>query len=318
MNRRQLIQALLALLGTSLGLSGCARATPVTVGIHPWPGYEPLLLARDFGWLGEAVVLHEGSNAGDSIAGLKDGKLNAACLTLDEVLSVRASGVPLTVILITNESVGADVVLARPDIRTPAELKGRRIAVEQGALGSLVLQKLLAAGGMTAADIDLVDAPPSAQRALWQAGKIDAAISYPPFAAQLIGEGAVRIFDSRQFPHTVFDTLAVRRDRLAQLDSALHALINGHLRALEHLRASREDALRRIAARRGLSFEEAEATYRGLHLPALSDNRRLLMPDGGLLAAARSLSQLMHASGLLAVPDTLTGLVNANYLPRGN
>ncbi len=91
MNRRQLIQALLALLGTSLGLSGCARGTPVTVGIHPWPGYEPLLLARDFGWLGEAVVLHEGSNAGDSIAGLKDGKLNAACLTLDEVLSVRAS-----------------------------------------------------------------------------------------------------------------------------------------------------------------------------------------------------------------------------------
>ena len=318
MNRRQLIQALLALLGTSLGLSGCARGTPVTVGIHPWPGYEPLLLARDFGWLGEAVVLHEGSNAGDSIAGLKDGKLNAACLTLDEVLSVRASGVPLTVILITNESVGADVVLARPDIRTPAELKGKRIAVEQGALGSLVLQKLLAAGGMTAADIDLVDAPPSAQRALWQAGKIDAAISYPPFAAQLIDEGAVRIFDSRQFPHTVFDTLAVRRDRLAQLDSALHALINGHLRALEHLRASREDALRRIAARRGLSFEEAEATYRGLHLPALSDNRRLLMPEGGLIAAARSLSQLMHASGLLAVPDTLTGLVNAGYLPRVN
>jgi NitT/TauT family transport system substrate-binding protein len=58
----------------------------------PGRGCQPLLLARDFGWLGEAVVLHEGSNAGDSIAGLKDGKLNAACLTLDEVLSVRASG----------------------------------------------------------------------------------------------------------------------------------------------------------------------------------------------------------------------------------
>lgn len=316
MNRRQLIQALLTLPGTSLGLSGCARGTPVSVGIHPWPGYEPLLLARDFGWLSEAVVLHEGSNAGDSIAGLKDGKLNAACLTLDEVLSVRASGVPLTVILITNESVGADVVLARPDIRTPAEVKGKRIAVEQGALGSLVLQKLLAAGGMTAADIELVDAPPSDQLALWQAGKIDAAISYPPFAAQLVARGAVRIFDSRQFPHTVFDTLAVRRDFMAELDSALRVLINGHLRALEHLRTSREDALRRIAARRGLSFEEAEATYRGLNLPALSDNRRLLMPDGGLLAAARSLSQLMHASGLLAVPDALTGLVNADYLPR--
>lgn len=318
MNRRQLIQALLALAGSNLGLSGCACSSPVNVGIHPWPGYEPLLLARDFGWLGEAVVLHEGSNAGDSIAGLKDGKLNAACLTLDEVLSVRGSGVPLTVILVTDESVGADVVLAKPNIRTPAEVRGKRIAVEQGALGSLVLQKLLSAAGVTPADIELVDAPPNAQRALWQAGKIDVAISYPPFAAQLIEAGAVRIFDSRQFPHTVFDTLAVRSDQMAQLDSALQALINGHLRALEHLRTSREDALRRIAARRDQHFEEAEAAYRGLHLPALSDNRRLLMADGDLIAAARHLSQLMHTHGLLTAPDTLAGLVSAAYLPRAD
>lgn len=316
MNRRQLIQALLGFWGTNLGLSGCGRGAPVTVGIHPWPGYETLLLARDFGWLGEAVILHEGSNAGDSIAGLKDGTLSAACLTLDEVLSVRASGVPLTVILIMNESVGADVVLARPGIRTPADVKGKRIAVEQGAVGSLVLQKLLAAGDMTAADIKLVNAPPSAQLDLWQAGKIDVAISYPPFAAQLIHEGAERIFDSRQFPHTIFDTLAVRTDRMAQQDSALHTLINGHLRALEHLRSSREDALRRVAARRSLSFEDTEAAYRGLNLPALSDNRHLLMPDGGLISAARVLSQLMHTSGLLAAPDTLSGLVSADYLPR--
>ncbi len=41
------------------------------------------------------------------------------------------------------------------------------------------------------------------------------------------------------------------------------------------------------------------------------------MPEGGLIAAARSLSQLMHASGLLAVPDTLTGLVNAGLSAAG-
>lgn len=296
-------------------MSGCGRSEPLHVGLHPWPGYEPLLLARHFGWLPDAVHLHEGDSARNSIEGLKAGTLSAACLTLDEVLGVRVAGTPLTVILVMNESVGADAVLARPGIRTLTALKGKRIAVEKGAVGSLVLQKTLAAAGLAAHDIDKVNAAPSEQLPLWEAKQIDVAISYPPYSKQLIRAGAHPLYDSRAFPHTILDVLAVRNDRMRAHDTGLRGLVAGYLRALEHLRVNREDALRRIAAWRGTSFEETEAAYRGLHLPSGEENRRLLAPQGDLIRTARNLNELMTTSALLPEPDTLTNLTNAAYLP---
>lgn len=313
MNRRQLLQAFLAL--SCAPVSGCGRVEPVHVGLHPWPGYDPLLLARHFGWLGESVILHEGKSAIDSVAGLKADTLSAACLTLDEVLSVRAGGLPLTVILVMDESVGSDVVLARPEIRTLSGLKGKRIAVEAGAVGALVLHKLLSASGLAKRDLILVDAPPSDQLSLWQSGQIDAAIGYPPFSAMLENAGARRLYDSSQFPHTIFDVMAVRSDRMASQGAGLGALVAGYLRALDHLRYSRDDALRRIAAWRGTSFEAAVAGYRGMHLPGAAENHSLLAPDGNLMGVARTLNEVMMAGGLLAIPDTLAGLVSTAFLP---
>ena len=117
----------------------------MAVGIHPRPGYEPLLLARAFGWLPDGVRLREGHTAGDSVAALQAGELDAATLTLDEVLAVRASGIALTIVLVFDSSVGADMVMARPSIRALADIAGRRVAVERGAVGEIVLQKLLEA-----------------------------------------------------------------------------------------------------------------------------------------------------------------------------
>ena len=315
MNRRDLLRASFALPLTvfGLGLAACARTHPVQVGLHAWVGYEPLLLAEHFGWLGDKVRLHQGGSASDSIAGLEAGTLDAACLTLDEVLGVRARGLPLTVILVLNESVGADVVLARAGISALTDLEGKRLAVEKGGVGALVLQKLLMASGLTKDDIELIDVPPSEHAPLWHAGEIDAAISYPPYSKVLLRDGAVALFDSREFPQTIFDELAVRSDRMRHHRAALRTLVEGQLRALDHLRLSREDGLRRIGAWRGLEFEEVETSFRGLHLPGKAENYRLLAADGALPRAAQALSQLMA----IDTSDTLSDLVSTDFLPRG-
>jgi NitT/TauT family transport system substrate-binding protein len=316
MHRRQALLFPVILSPLAMGLQACASSRPIEIGLHPWPGYEPLLVARQLGWLSDAVVLSEGQSARDSISGLKDGRLSAACLTLDEVLSVRAEGIPLTVVLVMNESVGADVVLVRPEIRNLPGLKGQRIAVERGAVGEVVLHKTLAAAGLDPKDLHIVNSPVDEHLAMWQAGAIDAAISFPPFAKLLQREGALRLFDSRRFPQTIFDVLAVHRERLKELGSNLNHAVTGHFRGLQHLRLNREDALRRIGAWRGMTFEETDASFRGLHLPSVEANRRLLHTQGILVRAAQQLSDLMMANNLLRAPDALKDLVSANHLPR--
>lgn len=316
MRRRHFLRTSLVFPWLPLALAACGRSSPISVGLHPWPGYDSLLLARHFGWLGQEVQLSERSNAGESIAGLQAGQLQAACLTLDEVLAVRASGMPLTVLLVMNESVGADVVLAQPGIRHPSELKGKRLAVELSAVGALVLQKLLIEAGLSQGDLELVDAPPDKHFALWQAGELDAAITYPPFSSLLKRNGAEVLFDSRQFPNTIFDVLAVRQDRMADHDRELRVLTQAHFRAIKHLRLNREDAMRRIAAWRQLSYDEAQASFGGLNLPDLNAHRRLLKPDSKLMTAARNLNDLMLESGRLSAPDPLNKLVTSQYLPE--
>ena len=314
MNRRKLLQASIALPLTS-GILGCSTEAPVDIGLHPWPGYDPLLLAQHFGWFGSAVNLHEGKSASDSIEGLQRGLLNAACLTLDEVIGVRAEGIALTVILVTNESVGADAVLARPSITHITDLRGQRIGVETQSVGSIVLQKTSSAAGLTLSDVEVVNQPVDQHLRLWDEGKIDAAITYPPFSVALERAGANRIYDSRYFPHTIFDVIAVRTDRIARIGASLNTLVAGYLRALDHLRVNREDAHRRIAAWRGSSFEDTEASFRGMHLPSGDENRRLLAPHGNLMAAAQHLGQIMHDNGRLQVRPSLDKLVSDDFLP---
>ena len=290
----------------------------MAVGIHPWPGYEPLLLARAFGWLPEGVRLREGQTAGDSVAALQAGELDAATLTLDEVLAVRASGIALTIVLVFDSSVGADMVMARPSIRALADIAGRRVAVERGAVGEIVLQKLLEAAGLDEAAVTVLDIAPDRQLDAWRAGEIDVAIGYEPFSSLLGREGARRLFDSRHFPGLIFDVLAVRRDRLAVRRAQVEALLAGHFRALAHLRVNREDGLRRIAAWRGLSFDEAERSYAGLNLPDVAGNRSYLDTGGerGILRAARELNALMLRAGRIKVADDLVGLIDPGFLPH--
>lgn len=296
-------------------LAGCSEAGSLAVGMHPWPGYETLRLAREFGWLPNYVRLIEWRNSTETQAGLQAGTLDAGCLTLDEVLLARAEGAPLTVIAVLDESVGADVVLAKPEIRTLADLAGKRIAVEKTAVGGLMLVKLLQAAALDRSAVTLVDLPPDQQAEAWRGQRIDAAVCYEPVASQLETLGGQRLFDSRQIPGTIFDVLAVRRDRLAGRSASLEALVSAHFRAVDHLILSREDALRRIGAWRRQSFAEVAASFAGLNLPDAAGNRRMFLPDGRLARAARGLADVMLANGLLTQRGDLEGLFEPRFLP---
>lgn len=316
MTRRECLGLLAGAASLPLGIAACSPGDDLAIGLHPWPGYEPLYLAEDFGWLPEGVVLRSGDNAGESLAGLRRGELDGAALTLDEVLKARAEGLPLTVVLVFNDSVGADMVLARPEIASLEGLAGARIAVERSAVGSLVLFKLLEAAGLAVNQLEVIDLPPDRQLAAWRRGEIDAAVTYEPAASQLMREGAHSLYDSSRFPDMILDVLAMRRDRLRWRSARLEALVAAHFRSLAHLRISREDAMRRIAAWRGLSFDEVLASYAGMELPDIVGNRRYFGAEGRLQTAASALNEVMVASGLLSRPDSLEGLMEERYLPR--
>ena len=296
-------------------LAACIPGPPLVVGSHVWPGYEFMFLARDEGWFSPGQIeLVETHTASESIQALRDGRIEAAALTLDEVLLARAAGVPLSVVLVFNVSVGADKLLVRPGIETLEELRGRRIGVEASAVGALVLSQALEAADMTLADIVPVPIE-GPHREAWNAYDLDALVTYEPTASQLMLEGADKIFDSTAMPDWIFDVLAVRQDVLKRKAGHVEALVEAHFRGLYALRHSPQDTAYRLAPRLELPGESVLAAYRGLVLPDLAGNQALLdTQEGRLTGAAAKLAGWMTANGRLAATESLDGLATAEYL----
>ena len=316
--RRRLLAALPAF--GLLTLQGCTPPAPLVIAAHTWPGYEFMFLARDLGWLGTSgVSLTRTSSATESIRELEQGRVDGAALTLDEVLRVRASGTALTIVLVFDISAGADVVLARGNIEALPALRGRRIGVESGTVGALMLRKLMVAAELQDADIIAEALPADEHLGAWQAGRLDAIVTYEPTATLIEQTGARRIFDSRMFPPLVIDVLAVRREILHARRDDLRALARAHFRALRHFTRHRLDAAHRLAARMKLPPEGVLDTYRGLELPDVAQNRDLLGGTAPRLAPTLAeVSRLMLELGSLPHADKLAGIVSDVALPQGN
>src|SRR5579884_120415 len=76
-------------------------------------------------------------------------------------------------------------------VRTPADLRGRRVAVNvRGASVEYVLSKILDRVGMTIHDVDIVSVPFPDMPAALVNGSIDAAIPAEPFATRSVDLGA--------------------------------------------------------------------------------------------------------------------------------
>lgn len=315
LSRRQALLSLSILPLLTLA-SACQPETPLTIASHVWPGYEFMFLARSEGWLpADNIRLYETPSATRSIAALREGYAHAAALTLDEVLRVRADGIALTVILVFDVSAGADVVIARPAIQQLSDLRGAVIGAETTALGALMLDRLLSRAGLDKNDVKIVSVTPDGHLEAWRKLQLDALVTYEPTAGRLLAEGAHRLLDSRQFPETIFDVLAVKTEAAQTYRDALRALVAGHFRGIRHLRENPQDAAYRLAARLELPGDKALESFHGLQLPSLAQNRRLLAADGRLQVVSQELSALMLETGLLTRANTLQGLISGAYLP---
>lgn len=298
-------------------LAGCGKSdTPLKVAAHRWPGYELMFLAQLLDWLDpQKAVLVETSTAPESIELLKSGKVDAAALTLDEVLRVREEGLPLTVVLVFDESAGADVVLARPGMQSLVELRGKRIGVEHSAVGEVMLIKLLKAGGLTRQDVEVIDIAVNKQDVAWRQGELDAVVSYYPEVTELQEAGAVAVFDSRDVPGYILDVLAVRTEALEQHKRGIRHIIEAHFRGLAHLRKFPQDAGYRLADRLGVSGFDVASVYHGLKMPGVARNRDLLTSKSGLYSSAKEVNAILLEAQLVRTEGNYDNLINADYLP---
>lgn len=311
-----LSRLLLGVLGGLL-LAACTPEpqTPLRVGTNVWPGYEPLYLARDLGYYPDgAVRLVEYASATEVIQAYRNRAIDAAALTLDEVLQLVQDGHRPRVVAVLDYSDGADALLAR-GVRNLAGLRGKRVGVENTAVGAYLLARALQAASLPRSAIRVVPLEVQEHELAFLNGSVDAVVTFEPVRSRLLWRGARVLFDSRHIPGEILDVLVVRETVLEGRAREARQLVDGWMRALLYLRSEPHDAATRMAPRLGMNAREFLATLNGLRLPDLDENRRLLNGrEPALRAPAQRLVEVMLAERLLHSPVTVDALLDARLL----
>ena len=132
------------------GGHGCSteRREPIKFAVNPWPGYDPLYVARDKGFFTEAglaVSLVDMTSLGASRRAFERGQVDGCGATLVEILlAADQSGLSPKITAVVDYSNGADVVIGTSTLAGLKALKGRRIAIEPGTLHIQLLALALA------------------------------------------------------------------------------------------------------------------------------------------------------------------------------
>lgn len=307
---KQLMVAVMLVAGVSL--LGCTPpAEPLRIVSSPWPGYEPLYLARDLGFLnGQHVRLSEMPSSNVTWEAFNNGSADIATLTLDETLSLLDHGRKLRIMAVMDISSGADVVMARPGINSLSEIKGKRIGIVNIPLGIFMLARTLELAGLSAADVTVLQMPEDKHEKAYLSGEIDVAITFEPFKTRIANAGAQVLFDTRQIPNEVFDLLVVREDVYNRRRDEVCEITRQWFHTQNYIRNNQQQAYHQMGKRMNTDGTDFAVMLGGLKVPDGNENRRLLAGESpAIIEPATRLMQIMLREKLLNNPVNPSQLI---------
>jgi NitT/TauT family transport system substrate-binding protein len=259
----------LALFLLSLGAFSFAQATPLTIGYSDWPGWVAWEVAVEKGWFedeGVDVTL-EWFDYVASMDAFAAGQLDAVCMTNGDTLVTGATGRRSVMALINDFSNGNDMIVAQPGITDVAQLAGKKVGVEIGFVGHLLLLRALEKAGLTEDDVDLINVPTNETPMVLASGDVDAIVAWQPNSSQSLQmvPGSTSIYSSANDPGLIYDTLAIAPESLNRYPSEWGKVAAVWYRIVDFLNdpETQPEALEIMAARVGIAANEYAELMQG-------------------------------------------------------
>ena len=149
----------------------------------------------------------------------------------------------------------SSAILVKPEapLRTLADLKGRRVALQKGSSAHYLAVQAVKKGGLQWADIQPVYLPPADARAAFETGAVDAWAIWDPYYAAAEIAGNVRVLATSR-GLTGNNTFYLAARGLAGSEPTLRALFAALTDTDAHVQANRKDTAQRYADFAGLGL----------------------------------------------------------------
>ncbi len=254
----------------------------------------------------------------DSINALNAGQLDCNSQTLNDTISSVAGGADLQVVLQNDYSTGNDQIIVAEGINSIADLKGKKVAAEEGTVDHYLLLKVLKDNGMSAADITFVPLETGAAAAAFAAGQVDVAAVYAPFNTQALKRpGSKVLTSSREHPGAISDLLVCRREFVEQNPEAIQQVVNAWFATLQLMKDDPATTLPILVQRSGVSEAEFKEYDAGTTIQTLAENRANFKPGSTMTSlpfAAEQISAFLVEVGLAKSKPDLSNLLNSTFV----
>ena len=145
--------------GCQISPQSVIKRSPLKVACITFVGYRPAVIAQEKGFFkaqGVDVELSYVDFAQLQQADFSAGKYDGIGLTLGDFIILSATNPNMQSVLVVDETNGADVVVAQPEIKTVEDLRGKKIGANLGGFSEVFVTEMLRISNLTTDDVNLV------------------------------------------------------------------------------------------------------------------------------------------------------------------
>jgi len=305
-----------------------ADAVVMRLNFSPWGMHAPYFGGRGQGFYRDEGIELEmrapsAGQQGELLVGT--GREQFGITNADSFIKAKASGVPIVAIMADEPDNPFSVITLRTSgIDTPEKLRGRKIAWFQSQAPGL-LDPVIAAGGLSRKDVQLVMVARGAEVQMLAAGQVDALFGYS-FGQALTLEHRgfpvnvmpIRDYGVRFYGTVIYTGEALLRSNPDLVKRFLRASVKGFIYAHDHCEdAVRETLLAAPDRETPLETEKLRIIYRLYDTPdyaerfgrmtdAKWESSIALLAQGGDLARSPAPSEMYTNAVLDQLPETQT------------
>jgi NitT/TauT family transport system substrate-binding protein len=307
--------------GASPSASPSATGEPVSLGFSAWPGWIPWQVTQDQGIFQENNVnvdLKWFDGYLDSINALAASQLDGNSQTLNDTISSVSGGADLVIVLTNDNSTGNDQIIASEGINSIEDLRGKKVAAEEGTVDHFLLLLGLEKAGMTQADIDFQPLETGAAAAAFAAGQLDAVGVFAPFTTKALERpGSKTLFTSKEFPGAISDHLVVTRKMVDERPDDVQALVNSWFATLDYINQNKDQALEILAKRGNVTVDEYKEYDEGTTIFTIEQNLKAFEPGSDMASlpyAADEITKFLVDAGLAKEAPDLSKLFDDRFV----
>ncbi len=293
----------------------------IRLGFSAWPGWFPWQVAQDEKLLQKnniPVDLKWFDGYLESINTLTAGQIDANSQTLNDTISAVAGGADQVVVLVNDNSTGNDKIIVRDGINSIADLKGKKVAAEEGTVDHFLLLLGLRKAGLGPKDINFQPLETGKAAAAFAAGQVDAVGVFAPFTTQALKRpGSKELFSSKEFPGAIPDHLVFTRKFVNEHADQVQAMVDTWFDTQAYIKANPDKSIEIMAKRGGVSAAEYKDYANGTKIFTVEENLKAFQPGKDMTSlsfAAQEMSTFLTDVGLAKTKPDLSKLFDDRFV----